>query len=144
MTIVKLTRLAVALSVLCTAACDPITFRGLALSPTPTMGTTRDTLALDILAEVVNEYHMERVAHFEECYTGRNGLNLCGKHVGSEFQLIMSRRGFKWPPFADSVQETLSSALRAAFGDAVRECEVEYLETSRAMGCAPLQQDSLQ
>jgi hypothetical protein len=139
----KLTRLALALSVLCTAACDPMIFRGLALSPTPTIGTTRDTLALDILAEVVNEYHMEPMAHFEACYTGRNGVSLCGQHVGSEFQFVMSKSGFKWTPFADSVQQTLSSAVRAAFGDAVRECEVEYVESSRVMGCTPVQQDSV-
>ena len=46
--------------------------------------------------------------------------------------------GLKWSPYADSVRTGLISALRASFGESVRECEWTYIGPGDVYGCRPL------
>jgi hypothetical protein len=107
----------------------------------PNQEAPNDTVALRVGSEVAKEYRMtpsgSAGARWIYCY-GAGGVSLCSQRVENEVQFVLTRLGFKWTPYADSVRTALVSALRATFGESVRECEWTYIGPGDVYGCKPL------
>ena len=134
-----ITRAVLVAAITCSVACDPIAMRGIALSPS--VATSKDSLALGVASDVASEYRMAPSgtagARWIYCYGGGD-LSLCSQRVENEVQFVLMRRGFKWTPYADSVRTALLGALRNSFGESVRECEWTYIGPGDVYGCKPL------